>query len=280
MKYGLNIGYLMKKIPFETVLDMVKKAGFTDLDYQPDYKREDWEANAYKEIDAIAKAGLCIHQTHAPFNRYRSHTKEDYKIYLERLFCETEMAGAKYMVVHGDEFEFDTMEYTPEKALQYNYELFAPYVERAAKSGIKLAFETVFEDFIDDATQLAQPRFCSDFDDLCAMIGKFNSDNVCCCWDFGHAGLSFGDKHAENIEKMGKLIECTHVQDYGHNDDLHLPPFLGENDWSALMAALGKAGYTGNLTFEMVYGAIPEALGDAFAEYLMETAKVLSSLMK
>lgn len=277
MNFGINLGYLVKKIPFETVLEMVKNAGFTDLDYQPDYKRDNWENEAYKEIDAIAKAGLAIHQTHAPYNRYGSCSKEEYGIYLDRLFRETEMAGAKYMVVHGDEFEFDNMEYTPEKALQYNYEIFAPYVERAAKSGIKIAFETVFED---DVAGVILPRFCSEFDDLCAMIDKFKSDAVCCCWDFGHAGLAFGDKHAENIEKMGELIECTHVQDYGHNDDLHLPPFLGENDWNSCMSALSKTGYNGNLTYEMVYGEIPEALGGAFAEYLMATAKVLNDLMK
>ena len=129
----------MKKIPFEKVLEMVAKAGFTDLDYQPDYRRDDWESNAYKEIDAIAKAGLCIHQTHSPYNRYGTDTPENYKIYLERLFRETEMAGAKYMVVHGDEFDFANVEYTPENALQYNYELFAPYVERAAICSLLLS---------------------------------------------------------------------------------------------------------------------------------------------
>lgn len=277
MKIGMNPSYLMKKIPFEKVLEFLAKHGMTEMDYQPNYRRDDWESNAYKEIDAIAKAGLSIHQTHSPYNRYGTDTPENYKIYLERLFRETEMAGAKYMVVHGDEFDFDNMEYTPEKALQYNYELFAPYVERAAKSGIKVAFETVFADEL--ANGKSAPRFCSDIDDLMAMIDKFNADNVCCCWDFGHAGLSFGEKHAENILKMGSLIECTHVQDYGHNDDLHLPPFLGENDWDACMKALKKTGYKGNLTYEMVYGVIPEALGDAFVAYLKETGEVLKSLM-
>lgn len=277
MKIGMNPSYLMKKIPFEKVLEFLAKHGMTEMDYQPNYRRDDWESNAYKEIDAIAKAGLSIHQTHSPYNRYGTDTPENYKIYLERLFRETEMAGAKYMVVHGDEFDFDNMEYTPEKALNYNYELFAPYVERAAKSGIKVAFETVFEDEL--ANGKMAPRFCSDIDDLMAMIDKFNADNVCCCWDFGHAGLSFGEKHEENILKMGSLIECTHVQDYGHNDDLHLPPFLGENDWDACMKALKKTGYKGNLTYEMVYGVIPEALGDAFVAYLKETGEVLKSLM-
>ena len=184
------------------------------------------------------------------------------------------MSGAKYLVVHGDEFDFDNMQYSPEKALQYNYELFAPYVERAAKLGIKIAFETVFEDGYKN-----RPRFSSKIEDLKALIDKFNSCNVCCCWDFGHAGLSFGNDHAKNIEKMGSLIECTHVQDYGHNFDLHLLPFLGENDWAALMAALSKTGYSGNLTYELVYGAIPESLGNEFAKYLMATAKVLQSQM-
>lgn len=274
MKFGVNPQYLMKNIPFETVLEMLSKAGFTDLDYQPKFGIDNFEDNAYKEIDAITKAGLCVHQTHAPYNRYGTCSDEVYKIKLEQIFRITEMSGAKYLVVHGDEFDFDNMQYSPEKALQYNYELFAPYVERAAKLGIKIAFETVFEDGYKN-----RPRFSSKIEDLKALIDKFNSCNVCCCWDFGHAGLSFGNDHAKNIEKMGSLIECTHVQDYGHNFDLHLLPFLGENDWAALMAALSKTGYSGNLTYELVYGAIPESLGNEFAKYLMATAKVLQSQM-
>ena len=42
--------------------------------------------------------------------------------------------------------------------------------------------------------------------------------------------------------------------------DLHLPPFLGEIDWARQMALLKQGGYTGKLSFEMVYGVFPEAL--------------------
>ena len=236
MNYGINLGYLTKKAPFETAAKILAESGFTTLDYTPNYKAEDWEALTYKNLQIIEKNGLSVHQTHAPFNRYGQYG-ENYMIFTERALQETIMMGAKYMVIHGDEFDFDNTEYTPEKALEYNYNLFAPIVEKAAANNVKIAFETVFEDDFKN-----NPRFCSKAEDLKALIEKFNTETVCCCWDFGHAGISFGEKHAEKILELGKYIECTHVQDYGHNTDLHLPPFLGDNNWDECMSAFAKIG--------------------------------------
>ena len=49
--------------------------------------------------------------------------------------------GSKIAVVHGDEFDFDNMEYSKEAVLEFNYRLFYPIVEYAEKNGMQVAFE-------------------------------------------------------------------------------------------------------------------------------------------
>ena len=119
-----------KKTPFETAVKILAKSGFKTVDYTPNYKTDDWEALTYKNLQIIEEAGLTVHQTHAPFNRYGQHGENHMK-FVERALQETIMMGEKYMVVHGDEFDFENMEYTPEKAFEYNYNLFAPIVEKS-----------------------------------------------------------------------------------------------------------------------------------------------------
>ncbi|MBR5527475.1 MAG: sugar phosphate isomerase/epimerase, partial [Clostridia bacterium] len=120
-------------------------------------------------------------------------------------------------------------------------------------------------------------RFSSKSEELMALIKRFDSDSVCCCWDFGHAGLAFKEKQAEKILEFGKYIECTHVQDCGHGDDLHLPPYQGDVDWDKCMKALKSVGYNGDLTFEMVYGIVCDDMLMPFCTYLLSIAKSLKS---
>lgn len=268
----MNFEFFVKKNSVENSAKIIKEAGFTVADYTPNLLSEDWLQDTKNSIKIFEKENLKVHQTHGPYNRYKKYG-DMYKECLDRVFEASIMLGADYLVVHGDEFDFKNLEYTPQKALEYNYELFAPIVEKAEKTNLKIAFETVFED-------MGVPRFCSEAEDLKALIEKFNTDTVCCCWDFGHAGLSFKEKHAEKIEYLGKYIECTHIQDYGHKLDLHLPPFLGDNDWGALMKALKNTGYKGNLVFEMVHGVMPQNMQKPFADYMMETVIALDKLME
>ena len=156
--------------------------------------------------------------------------------------------------------------------MSYNYELFAPIVEAAEKKGLNIAFENVFED------GLPQKRFCSEAEELKELILKFNSRCVSCCWDFGHAHVAFKEKQAEKIEYMKNLITCTHVHDNSHGTDQHLPPFYGEINWKDCMKALKKSGYSGNLSFEFVYGAIPEAVAKTFLDSVYNTGEYLTEL--
>lgn len=270
--FGINVHYLAACAPLTKALQAVKEAGFDVLDFTPELQAEDWESRMHSDFEAIQRAGLVVHQTHAPFNRYGSWG-DGYITCLDRALEATIYMGAEYMVVHGDEFDFDHLTYTTENAINYNYELFYPYVEKAAAHNVKIAFENLFEDIP------SKPRLCSKAEDLKALIEKYNTPSVVCCWDTGHAGVSFGAKQPEKIRLLGEHIACTHVHDQGHAQDLHLPPFLGDNDWDACMKAFKDVGYSGHITYEMVYGKIPEALLGDFSNYLMQCAKQLKAKM-
>jgi len=273
MNYGVNITYLTKKIPMEKAAKLLAMAGLNALDFVPDFKLDTWESELHSALELFGKENLYVHQTHAPINRY-GEWGDNHKENLYRSLETAKIMGSKFLVVHGDEFDFENKEYSPEAALKYNYELFAPIVDKANGYGINVAFETVFEEGL---SKKGMPRFCSQSSDLKTLIEKFDSDNVCCCWDFGHAGVQYGDEHPEKILELGKYIKCTHVHDWGHKYDLHLPPYLGSNNWDLCMKAMKKIGYDGNLTLELVYGEIPEDMGEAFVLYLRKTLDSLKN---
>ena len=271
MEYSINISYLTKTMSMETAAKLVSETGFTALDYTPPITDDNWEHIMHEDLNTFAAHNLHVHQTHAPFNRYNHHG-DRHRLLVERTLLATKEVNASYMVVHGDEFDFKNMEYTPEKALKYNYELFAPFVEKAAAQGFGIAFENVFED-------AGRPRFCSDVAELKALIERFDAGNVSCCWDFGHANVAFGKTHPEKLAEIAALVTCTHVHDNYYNKDLHLPPYLGEIDWTKCMDVLKLASYQGNLSLELVYGAIPEVLAKDYLNIWYSTTTMLGKML-
>lgn len=271
MEHSINIHYIAKTLPMKKAAQLVSEAGFTALDYTPPVTDNNWERIMEEHMQIFSENHLHVHQTHAPFNRYNHHG-DKHHLLVERTLQATQALNATYMVVHGDEFDFKNMEYTPQKALEYNYNYFAPYVEIAATLDIGIAFENVFED-------ANRPRFCSDVTELKALIERFHAANVSCCWDFGHANVAFGTEQPDKMAAIADLISCTHIHDNYYGKDLHLPPFFGEIDWNTCMQILGNAGYKGNLSFEFVYGAIPEALAKDYLKNYYNTAVFLHEMM-
>ena len=165
--------------------------------------------------------------------------------------------GAKFMVVHGDEFNFAEREFDPEAALQYNHDLFLPYVESGS---YRVAFETVFED-------LKRRRFTSQAEELLALIQSYGSEYAVCCWDVGHGHVSFKRNAPEIIRHFGSLIQCTHVHDNAGNDS-HQMPMTGDVDWHATVDAFKATGYSGIWSIEYAHGSLPE---DMIPQYLRMT---------
>ena len=271
MKLGFNIQYLSKSIGMEKAAKILSDAGFRYLDYTPPMDK-DWQTEMDMAAECFIRYGMVVHQCHAPFNRYkRWGTIENHKERVAESLEAAKSLGAKYFVVHGDEFDFENLTYSPEKALLYNYDYFAPTVEKAEKYGISVAFENVFED-------MDVPRNCSKTEDLCALIDRFGGA-VCCCWDFGHGAVSYGEQNDEAIASMGGRIRCTHVHDNYLNADMHLVPFYGKMNWEKSMQALKQGGIPDVLSFELVYGKLPEEIATVAAKQFYTVGEKLLSVM-
>lgn len=278
MSYSINVGFFTGKhhnMPLEDALALIAKIGFDAVDYTGDLRNPDAIKTAAAERELIERNGLFITQTHAPFNRYNKYM-EEYFPALERAYERTKILGAKYLVVHGDEYPFDKYEFSYERALAYNYEIFAPYVERAERDGIALAFETVFPDLAPEKV-----RFCSRAEDLKELIEKFNSPAAVCCWDFGHANIAFGAEQADKIRLLGKHIKCTHVHDNRLGKDIHHALFTGDSDLVGIRRAFRDIGYDGIFSLELggaqKMNFVPE-VREIYAKYALDSLKVFDAL--
>lgn len=256
MEYGINIGYLTKEACMKSAAEAVAKAGFTMLDYTPPLLEDNWEEIMKNNFRIFQENGLTVHQTHAPFNRYGRYGRK-HQLCMQRCMEATAYMGAKYVAVHGDEFDFENHTFSPKKALAYNHDYFLPYVEQAGKIGCKMAFETVFED------NAVKRRYTSEPEELLSLIASFESENAVCCWDFGHANVSFPARAAEYLEKFGELVQCTHVHD-NTGVDAHGVPLTGDINWKEMTDVLHRIGYSGVMNIEYSHGSIPEALLDDF----------------
>ncbi len=263
MEYGINADFFEPRIGLERAVQLIAKAGFTKLDYTPS-RKEGWESELSNMQRLFAEHGLAVHQTHAPFNRYGKYG-DSYKHCLDQCAEATERLGAGFMVVHGDEFDFEHLAYSAEAALAYNHELFLPYVERAKRNGYKVAFETVFEDW-------DRPRFSAKAEDLLALIDSFGSESAVCCWDFGHANVAFKREAPTHIRTFGSRIQCTHFHDNTGRDS-HQLPLTGAIDWNANVAAFREIGYDGVISVEYSHGSMPEYLTGDFIDLTYKATK-------
>ncbi|MBR6523309.1 MAG: sugar phosphate isomerase/epimerase [Clostridia bacterium] len=249
--------------------ELVSKAGFQYLDYTPPVNDDNWECVMREDLKIFEEEGLKVHQTHAPFNRYGTYG-ERFNLCMERAMEATAAMGAKYIAVHGDEFDFNSYEFTSERAFLNNYELFRPYVEQAEKIGYKLGFETVFDD-------CGKRRYTSLSDELKKLILSFESKNAVCCWDFGHANVSFGKKQAEIIRDFGSLIECTHLHDNVGNDS-HQMPMTGDINWTEIIPALKGTGFNGVMSVEYAHGESPLYMAEDFLKLTKKSVDYIMSL--
>ena len=266
MEYGINLGFFEKELGIKKAAEFVAKAGFTMLDYTPPVVCENWKDEMREALKIFEDNGLTVHQTHAPFNRYGKYG-DQHKLYVERCVEATEIMGAKFLVAHGDEFDFEKLTFSPEAALAYNHDYFLPCVERAKQSGYKVAFETVFEDG-------DRRRYTSKPEELMELILSYKSESAVCCWDFGHAHVSFKHEAPNRIREFGKLIQCTHLHD-NTGIDSHQMPMTGDINWNDTMDAFRQIGYDGVMSVEYSHGCMPECLAQNFINLTYKAANYI-----
>ena len=286
MELSVNLKYIGKQRgtkeqrDFMQTAELCREAGFRYVDYSPECTISDWAEQARRDREILDRTGIVVEQSHAPFNRYGRYPDELFGTYYRNLFEASKIVGAKYVVVHADEYR--TVDHYDEQEIQeWTYEFLAPYVDYAKKNDMVVAIENVFEDQSALCPQFdGKSRFTSRLHELQGIIERFNDPAVQCCWDFGHASCEYGTENMlDAMKQMGKYLRCTHVHDNYYRMDLHLVPFLGSIDWEANMAALKKIGYSGKLSFEMTsFGCMPEALTKEWLRMLNGVGRQLVEL--
>ncbi len=269
MKPAMTIQNIAKSIGFENAAQAISEAGFKLVNFSP--KGEEKTAS----LKLLEKYGLSVYQTHAPILRdVRRDAPFERKHDLEMLRTTAEL-GAKYMVVHGDKFDFKNLRYSHDAALAFNYEYYAPIVEEASRLNVKIAFENVFQELCDI------PHFCALPEEHAELIDKFGSESACACWDVGHAAMQHKAYQSDAIKVLGKRIECTHIHDnYMWLEDLHIPPFFGKIEWSDCMTALKKHGSSDVLCLELQPQVknIPLGLAKIYTEFLYKICLLLDEI--
>ena len=131
MELGMSLDYLKKQRgaaearDFGEMVSLCKDAGFMYVDYSPDYRSADWAERARRDREILDRAGVAVEQTHAPFNRYGQHPEEMFGAYYRNLFEASKIVGAKYVVVHADEYR--TVDHYDEREIQdFAYDFLAP----------------------------------------------------------------------------------------------------------------------------------------------------------
>lgn len=282
MKLGVGMEFLL---PFTApgpdaerrAVVLARECGFDSIDHLPSVTDPDYLANAAAFGELLAREEMCATQTHAPYNRYnRTRTDEEFKPLLFRAVESTAALGAKYMVIHGDEYRLAPGEtWDAEKVARWSVEYLKPVAEAAGKAGITLAVETLFEEF-----RWGEPRsrFCSTLEEMRMLLDGLRGYPVGVCWDFGHAQLAFqndptapGEDSQEKVHSAFRALlphmVATHLHDNNRKSDLHLLPTLGKQNLKPLVRELCASSYPGDLTYEMHYGTFPPALFPDFLRY-------------
>lgn len=94
------------------------------------------------------------------------------------------------------------------------------------------------------------PRTClaHTADELAKLVSVDSRLRV--CFDVNHLCTSYGTTHREFVEKLGHLIETTHMSDYDFIDEKHFFPGFGMINWKELVELLEAADYSGPFLYE------------------------------
>lgn len=284
MRISVNAGFFLggkyDNQTYEDVFSCLVNNSIKDIDYITDAYADDYieRARACREI--ADKTGIVITQSHCPMGRYkRDLSFEDVIPTSIRSVEIAGILGAKFLVVHADEYRFAPgEEYNPEKVIRVMYEYVSEILEKAKPYGIKVCIENLFED--NRYPDMKRSRFTSTIEELLEIVNMFDREDVGICWDFGHSLCAFGEESTEKFKLALPYVECLHVHDNMGKSDAHSLPFNGINDWETQMKLLKQAGYKGTLNYELGHGRVPDGYRNIFAEHLYKVGRYLISLQE
>lgn len=166
---------------------------------------------------------------HAPFmdlspgamdSKVRAATIERFS----HIFDIAEILSPKAIVFHSgyDKWRYD---HNTNIWLEKSLETWKPLIERAARLGIKIVIENIFED---------EPS------NLNLLMKEIHSENFGLCFDTGHFNLFSKTPLEHWLESLAPYIYEFHIHDNDKSMDQHLPIGEGTFDFSTLFSNLDK----------------------------------------
>lgn len=246
-------------------LTLIKEAGFTHINWNPDSGSSYWLADAEIEFTSkiVADAGLKVHSVHGSNGRnpiteighknpgpFAMEMRKDFlsphewqrRSGVELLRNRIDLAAAfqsPNVVLHIDitdnVFRSEATEREFFDPLFQSLDEIRPY---CVEKGVQIAAETLL-------CANAQ-NFLNLYDRLFARYGK---EFIGVCFDCGHWELIEPGKLTV-LDRFGDRLIATHIHDnFGAMDD-HLLPFDGRLNWQTIISAIAATPYQTPLNFE------------------------------
>lgn len=253
MNLSVELYSVTKHFGDHKAVELIKQAGFDAIDYSYYYEKECEEilGENYKEYARefrayLDRSGISCNQAHAPFTFQYGMSldvSEEKYLHIVRSMESAAILGAKNIVVHAvtvpEDVDFEA----------YNIEYYKSFIPYCEAFNIHVAVENLFSRDPKRhrlVGKLGSPK------ELNSIIKKIDSPWIVACVDVGHAALT-GYEPEDFISRVDPgILKCLHIQDNDYLDDRHMLPYLANLNWSAVMTALKKCGYEGELTFEIV----------------------------
>ncbi len=230
------------------------QAGFRNMDisfldytnFRSAFVTDEYRAWIDQGIEIAQSYGIAFHQAHAPFYNFcdanASNKEELDKLILRSIDCAAK-AGVKWMAIHaGTDYDSPFMR---RSSKEKNREYLLPVIEYAAKRGVGIAIENLW-----DLNIAPRKRYTAMAEDLVDLVDSFGADNVGVCFDVEHAVISNLDPVKE-LEVIGNRLRSTHISDCINVEADHLLPFHGKTNWEPFMKKLGSMGYAGDFAYEI-----------------------------
>lgn len=260
-------------------LDLAEKAGFRYIsmgfgeECADLFGRSDWEMRIMELEKEIKRHHLVCVNTHLPtYFLPLSGEIKDKTIDLAQFRClkATNMLGADVTAYHGRTHMTDGADL--EKSFEETKQELEVLVPEAEKQGVLIGVENL--PLFSTIASYIFPCFTPEH---IRLIDYFNSKNICAVWDTGHANL-MDYNQPDEIRKLGSRIKATHIHDNDKWNDQHLPPFMGNIDWTGILEAFKDIGYGGYLTLESQYYQNP--MSEEYVKYLYRSIAKLDEMFQ
>lgn len=262
--------YLRDEIIFQ------KELGFDAIDFSIYNLLKEHDENYHAIVErALADAkeqDIKFELCHLPFGAKVGVSQSALAPFNERMHKMIDVAallGVDYAVLHPNTSTVRAIAFDKTKEYDAVMSHLAPFVEHAQRVGVNL----VVENMRPVPESYMVHRYCQDPDELCTVADALG---IGICWDFGHANIA-GLKQSEALSYVGHRLKVLHVNDNLGEDDIHLPPFVGNIDWRDAMQGLSIIGFSGLFNYEIATKRIPEEMRESFARYLVDASRTLRS---